>query len=333
MIRPCDRMKRREVIALLGGAAAWPLAARAQQPALPVIGILHSASAESYAHLMSAFWQSLGTLGYVEHKTIAVEYRWADNNMQRLTEFGADLARRNLKLIVAAPGTAALVAKRSTSEIPIVFGVGNDPVSAGLVASLNRPGGNATGVYYFTTALSAKRLELARQLVPRARKVTLLVNSDAAFGAQTATNDADAASAKAGLDLEVVNATNNREIDAAFEKISAIHTDVLLINPSPLFTSRRVQLVSLAMRDRLPTIYPSREFTETGGLISYGANLSEEYRKMGLYAGRILNGTRPGEIPVEQSTRFELIINLQTAKTLRLDVPSQLSALADEVIE
>jgi putative ABC transport system substrate-binding protein len=300
---------------------------------MPVIGFLHSGSPEAYAPWMTAFRQGLGTLGYVEHKNIAVEYRWANNNMQRLTEFGADLANRNLKLIVAAPGTAAQVAKRSTSDIPIVFGVGNDPVNAGLVASLNRPGGNATGVYYFITALSAKRLELVRQLVPRARKVTLLLNTNSPIAAEMATKDITAAAAEAGFSLEIVNATSNREIDAAFEKMSAAHTDALLINPNPLFTTRRVQLVSLAMRDRLPTIYPSREFADIGGLISYGTNLSEEYRKMGLYAGRILNGTRPGEIPVEQSTKFELIINLQTARALRLEVPSHLSALADEVVE
>jgi putative ABC transport system substrate-binding protein len=332
-------MRRREFITLLGSAAAaWPLAAPAQQPAMPVIGFLHQGSPEPYTHLMTAFRHGLNETGYVEHRNVAIEYRWAETRQDQLGELVTDLIRRRVAVIVATPAGAASAVKAATADIPIVFGVGNDPVSAGLVASLSRPGGNATGVYYFITALAAKRLGLLRELVPTARRIAVLASAtvgDAGFsGNQEAVKqEAEAAAATMGLEIAFLKANANREIDAAFATIAQMRADALLVNPSPLYVSRRVQIVSLAMRDRLPAIYPLREFAEIGGLMTYGTNLADEYRKMGIYAGRVLKGAKPADLPVEQSTKFEFVINLQTARALGIDVPPGLSARADDVIE
>jgi ABC-type uncharacterized transport system substrate-binding protein len=323
-------MKRREFITLIGGAAAtWPLAARAQQGAIPVIGFLHAGSPEPYAHLMTAFRQGLNDAGYVEHRNVAIEYRWAETHLDRLPGLAADLLRRRVAVVVATPMGAITAAKAATADIPIVFATGIDPVSAGFVASLNRPGGNLTGVYTFITdALAAKRISLLRELVPPARRVAMLDT-----GRVRDLNNARAAATALGLEIDVFEAKTNREIDTAFTAIAQNRADALLVNPSPLYLSRRVQIVSLAMRDRLPAIYPLREFAEVGGLMTYGTSQRDEYRKMGVFAGRILKGAKPAELPVEQSTKFEFVINLQTARALGLDVPPSLSGGADEVIE
>ena len=326
-----SHMRRREFIKLLGGAAAWPVAARAQQPAMPVIGFLHFGASEPYAHLMTAFRQGLNDAGYVEHRNVAIEYRWAETQQDRLPELAADLVRRRVAVIVATPAGAISAAKAATADIPIVFATGTDPVNAGFVASLNRPSGNVTGVYTFLTALAEKRLGLLRELVPTARRVAMFASGVDILEATK--KDAQTAAAALGLAIDVFEAKTNREIDAAFATIAQNRADVLLVNPSPLYISRRVQIVSLAMRDRLPAIYPLREFAEVGGLMTYGTSQRDEYRKMGVYAGRILKGAKPADLPVEQSTKFEFIINLQTARALGLDVPPGLSARADEVIE
>ena len=329
-------MRRRDFITLLSGAAAaWPLAARAQQAAMPVIGFLHAGAAEPYAHLMTAFRQGLNDGSYVEHRNVAIEYRWAEGRTDLLAELAAELVRRRVAIIVATPGSAVSAA---TSDIPIVFATGIDPVSAGFVASLNRPGGNATGVYTFITVLAAKRLGLLRELVPAARRIAMFAATsvgDAAFrgNMEAAKKDAEVAAAAMGLTIDMHGASTSRDIDAAFATMAEKRTEALLVNPSPLYFSRRVQIVSLAMRDRLPAIYPLREFAEVGGLMTYGTSQRDEYRKMGAYAGRILKGAKPADLPVEQPTKFEFVINQQTARALGLDVPPTLLARADEVIE
>jgi putative ABC transport system substrate-binding protein len=332
-------MRRREFITLLSGAAAaWPLAARAQQAAMPVIGFLHAGAAEPYAHLMTAFRQGLNDGGYIEHRNVAIEYRWAEGRTDLLAELAAELVRRRVAIIVATPGSAVSAATAATSDIPIVFATGIDPVSAGFVASLNRPGGNATGVYTFITVLAAKRLGLLRELVPAARRIAMFAATsvgDAAFrgNMEAAKKDAEVAAAAMGLTIDMHGASTSRDIDAAFATMAEKRTEALLVNPSPLYFSRRVQIVSLAMRDRLPAIYPLREFAEVGGLMTYGTSQRDEYRKMGVYAGRILKGAKPADLPVEQPTKFEFVINQQTARALGLDVPPMLLARADEVIE
>ena len=325
-------MRRREFISLLGGAAAaWPLVARAQQPAMPVIGFLHSGASEPYANLMTAFRQGLNDAGYVEHRNVAIQYRWAETQQDRLPELAADLVRRRVAVIVATPAAAISAAKAATADIPIVFATGTDPVRAGFVASLNRPSGNVTGVYTFLTALAEKRLGLLRELVPTARRVAMFASGVDILEATK--KDVQSAAAALGLAIDVFEAKTNRQIDAAFATIAQNRADVLLVNPSPLYISRRVQIVSLAMRDRLPAIYPLREFAEVGGLMTYGTSQRDEYRKMGVYAGRILQGAKPADLPVEQPSRFEFTINLQTVRALGLDIPPTLLARADEVIE
>jgi putative ABC transport system substrate-binding protein len=305
---------------------------------MPVIGFLHSGASEPYAHLVTAFRQGLNEAGYVEHRNVAIEFRWAENEQARLPELAADLVSRRVAVIVATPADAISAAKAATADIPIVFATGTDPINAGFVASLNRPSGNLTGVYTFITALATKRLGLLRELVPTARRVAMFTPGtlgDAAFigSLEAAKEDAHAAAAAMGLAIDMLSASSSREIDTAFATIAHKRADVLLFNPSPLYISRRVQIVSLAMRDRLPAIYPLREFAEVGGLMTYGTSQRDEYRKMGVYAGRILKGAKPAALPVEQSTKFEFIINLQTARALGLEVPPMLLARADEVIE
>jgi putative ABC transport system substrate-binding protein len=327
-------VNRRELIAGLGGAAvAWPLAARAQQAAMPLVGFLHDGSAESRIHLAAAFRAGLAEAGFIEHRNVVVEYRWAEDQFDRLPALVAELVQGQAAVIVT-PGSpaAALAAKAATSTIPIVFSVGSDPVKLGLVNSLNRPGGNITGVSYFTQELGPKRLGLLRELMPGGAEVFVLANPKAP-ATDSFVNDLQAAAAAVGQQLFVLHMSTIQEMIAAFPVMAQRHTPAFVIAPDPLFTSRRVQLVLLATRYAVPAIYSSREFAEIGGLMSYGTNLADLYRQVGVYAGRILKGAKPADLPVMQPTKFEFVVNLAAAKALGLTVPGTLLARADEVIE
>jgi putative tryptophan/tyrosine transport system substrate-binding protein len=326
-------VKRREFITLLGGAAAWPLEARAQQPALPVIGYLDVTSASERTYIVAAFRQGLTEVGYVEGHNVAIEYRWADGDYARLSEMAAELVRRQVSLIVTSGAAAgALAAKNATSAIPIVFAVGQDPVKLGLVESLARPGGNATGVNFLTNELVAKRLGLLRELVPNAARVAVLVNPSDVI-ADRIVGDAQAAAQAAGLELVLLNASTSREIDAAFATLAQERANALFVGPGAFFNARRIQLVMLAAHHRIPSTYSVRAYAEAGGLMTYGTNQADMFRQVGSYAGRVLKGARPADLPVVQSTKFELVINLNTARALGLEVPSTLLARADAVIE
>jgi putative tryptophan/tyrosine transport system substrate-binding protein len=325
-------MRRREFITLLGGAAAWPLAASAQQPATPVIGFLYTTSPDPVAHRLRAFRQGLRDSGYVEGENVAIEYRWAEGQTDRLPEMVADLIRRQVTVIAAMSTVAAVAAKAAGATIPIVFLAGEDPVRLGLVASLARPGGNATGINFFNTELTAKRLEFLRELVPTANRVGVLVNPTD-VSAESTLRDAEPAARAMGLRILVVNATTSREIDAAFAIFVREQVDALFTGPSGFFTGRRVHIANQAMRHGIPATYPQREFPEIGGLMSYGTNLTDTWRQVGVYAGRVLKGAKPADLPVVQSTKFELVINAQTARMLGLTVPDKLLVAADEVIE
>jgi putative ABC transport system substrate-binding protein len=326
-------VKRREFITLLGGAAAWPLEARAQQPALPVIGYLDVTSASERTYIVAAFRQGLTEVGYVEGHNVAIEYRWADGDYARLSEMAAELVRRQVSLIVTSGAAAgALAAKNATSAIPIVFAVGQDPVKLGLVESLARPGGNATGVNFLTNELVAKRLGLLRELVPNAARVAVLVNPSDVI-ADRIVGDAQAAAQAAGLELVLLNASTSREIDAAFATLAQERANALFVGPGAFFNARRIQLVMLAAHHRIPSTYSVRAYAEAGGLMTYGTNQAEMFRQVGSYAGRVLKGAKPADLPVVQSTQFELVINLNTARALGLEVPSTLLARADAVIE
>ena len=325
---------RRELLAAFGGAAAaWPLAARAQQAATPVIGYLHSGSAGPYAHLVAAFRQGLTETGYVEGKNVAIEYRWAEGRYDRLPSLAADLVGHHVALIVAQGGDPSIsAAKSATATIPVVFTSSSDPVRLGLVASLNRPGGNVTGFWLFTSLLGTKRLELVRQLLPANSLVAVLVNPDNP-NARLDTAQLEDAARALGQPISFVRARTETEIDAAFATLAERRVAALLVNTDPFFLARPAQFVSLAARNRIPAIYAQREFVAAGGLISYGASLADGYRQVGIYAGRILKGERPADLPVVQPTKFELAINLKTAKALGLQIPDRLLALADVVIE
>jgi putative tryptophan/tyrosine transport system substrate-binding protein len=326
-------VRRREFILALGGAAAWPLAARAQQQ-MPVIGMLNPATLDGYAEILRKFREGLKQTGYVEGENVAFEYRWAENDVSRLPDLAADLVRRQVALIAATGGpSSALAAKAATSKIPILFTVGGDPVRLGLVASLGRPGGNLTGANFFILELGAKRLEALRELVPSIKRLAVLVDPSNAEITAGNLKEVEPAARAMGLQTRVLEARNNSEIEAAFASFAHDRPDALFVSSGPLFTSRRVQLVLLATRYGIPTAYPGPEHVQAGGLISYSASRAEGYYQVGIYAGRILKGASPAELPVVQSTKFELSINLQAARILGLEVPPTLIARADEVIE
>jgi putative ABC transport system substrate-binding protein len=326
-------MKRRDFMTLLGGAAAtaWPLAPRAQQPAMPVVGFLRSTSFTDSAHLVNAFRRGLTEAGFVEGQNVALEYHAAENDSHRLQAIVTDVVRRPVAVIVAHT-PAALVARAATTRVPIVFTTGSDPARDGLVASLNRPGGNVTGVVFFGSVLGAKRLELLRQLVPKAAAIGLMMNPTGTES-DAERRDVQAAAQAMGQQFVIVDAHRVDDIESAFATFVQRGVGALLVGATPFMASQRERIVALAARHALPAIYALREFVTAGGLMSYGTSITEAYRQAGIYAGRILKGEKPADLPVMRSTKFELVINLKTAKTLGLDIPPTLLALADEVIE
>jgi len=326
--------KRREFMTLLGGAAAaWPLAARAQQPAMPVVGYLDSYAAESTSIFLAAFRAGLSETGYIEGRNLVIEYRYANNDTDRLPELAADLIRHRAAVIVTPFGTAAtLAAKSVTRTIPIVFMTSADPVKDGLVDSFNRPGGNVTGLSIMSVELGAKRLGLLREVVPGALRVAALINPKSSI-AESLIRDTQAGASALGWQVELVHASTNSEIDAAFAGLGKRSVDAVFISADQFFASRRVQFATLATHYRVPAIYSYRAFPEVGGLMSYGPNLPDQYRQLGIYTGRVLKGERPIHLPVQTPTKFELVINIHTAKTLGLTIPPGVIAIADEVIE
>jgi putative ABC transport system substrate-binding protein len=328
-------MKRRQFITLLGGAAAaWPVAARAQQPAMPVIGFLNGGSAESNALYATAFRKGLNETGYVEGQNVTVEYHWLEGQYDRVPALVTDLVRRRVA-VIATPGTTpgTLAAKGATATIPIVFAVAEDPVKLGLVASLARPGGNATGINFFATEVEAKRLGLLHELVPKAVRVAVLLNPAAATTAESTLREVREAAPTMGLQIQILNATTIGEIDAAFATLARERPDALFVAPDGFFNNRRGQFATLTAVNKIPAAYGNRDAVAAGGLMSYGTNVAEMFRQVGVYAGSILKGVKPADLPVVQSTKFELVINLQTARALGIEVPPGVLAIADEVIE
>jgi len=328
------RFRRREFIGGLGSAAAaWPLAAGAQQRAMPLVGVINLRSAEAAADNAAAFRKGLGESGYIEGRNVTVEYHWLDGQPDRVPALLDDLIRRRVAVIALPAATSiAIAAKAKTATIPIVFGASEDPVKFGLVASLNRPGGNATGINFLNREVDAKRLALLHELVPKAVRVAVLLNPPVP-GTETTLQQVQEAARAIGLQLQVLYASTSREIDAVFATFGRERPDALFVDGSAFLFSRRVQLANLAARDRIPTAYTAREFVAAGGLMSYGTNLADSFHHVGLYTGQILKGAKPADLPVVQSTKFEFIINLQTARIIGLDVPPTLLAIADEVIE
>jgi putative tryptophan/tyrosine transport system substrate-binding protein len=326
-------MRRRDFITLLGGAAAWPLAARALQPAMPVVGYLHSGSPEPIVNRLAAFRKGLGEAGYVEGQNVAIEFHWAAGQDDRLPDLAADLIRRRVA-VIATPGStpAALAAKAATTTIPIIFAIAADPVAMGLVASLNRPGGNATGVSFQSVELVPKQFGMLRELAPGGNRFVALVNPNSAV-TDAVVKELQASASALGLPIEILRAGTGREIDAAFANLVQKPGVALWVGPDAVFTSRRAQIVTLAARHALPAIYPVREYAEIGGLMSHGPNIVDAFRLTGIYVGRVLKGEKPADIPVMRPTKFELVVNLNTARALGIAIPNTLLALADEVIE
>jgi ABC-type uncharacterized transport system substrate-binding protein len=327
-------VRRREFItALASAAAAWPLAARAQQPAMPVVGFLNFASPDGYRPMVTAFRQGLQEIGYVEGRTVAIEYRWAEGRSDRLPAMVADLVQRQVTAIAATTTPAALAAKAATTTIPIVFEVGGDPVQLGLVANLNRPGGNVTGVTQLSSVVAPKRLELLHELVPTATVMALLVNPTDPAPAESVSRASQAAAHTLGLELHVLNASTEGDFDAVFARLIQLRVGGLVIGSEAFFTAHSEQLAALAVRHAVPTVHSNRRFVAAGGLASYGGSITDSYRLAGVYTGRILKGEKPADLPVQQGTKIELYINLKTAKALGITVPLPLSGRADELIE
>jgi len=326
-------MRRREFITLLGGAAAWPLAARAQQTAMPVIGFINADSSKGHAPEVSAFLRGLGEAGYIDGQNVAIEYRWAEGQNDRLPAMAADLVRGKVAVIAATSTPAALAAKAATTTIPVVFETGSDPIELGLVASLSRPGGNVTGVTQSNAEIAPKRLELLHELLPTARTMALLVNPDEPAIAEPTAKEVVAAARILGLELHVLNASSEADFDGVFAKLSQLQAGGLVIVAGPGFTGHREQLGSLTLRHAMPAIFQHRAFTAAGGLMSYGSDITDAYRLTGIYTGRILKGDKPADLPVQQATKVELYINLKTAKALGISIPLPLSGRANELIE
>jgi putative tryptophan/tyrosine transport system substrate-binding protein len=322
-------MRRRDFISLLGGAAAWPLAARAQQPAMPVVGWISPDAPD----LLQAFREGLKETGYIEHENIVIEFRPVQNQIDRLPEFAADLVRRKVNVIVAGNTASALAVKAATTTIPVVFNTPGDPVTLGIVTNLARPEGNLTGITWLAGELSAKRLELLHEVIPGAARIALLIEPNNGVITEAIVRDVEAAARPMGLQIRVLDANTSGEIDAAFATIARERPDALFVGTSPLFNSRRVQLVNLASYHRVPATYSGRLYPEIGGLMSYGASVTDAFRQVGVYTGRILKGARPSDLPVLQSTKLELVINHQSARMLSLSIPDKLLVAADEVIE
>ena len=329
-----DQLKRRKFITLLGGAAVtWPLAARAQQPAMPVVGFIRDGSADANARYMAAFRKGLDETGTIEGQNVIVEYHWLEGKYDRLLALMADLVRRQVAVIATAGNLPTLAAKAATATIPIVFGVGDDPIRLQLVASLARPGGNATGINFFNAELTAKRLRLLHDLVPTAVRVAVLLNPANASSTESQLQIVQEAASTVGLQIQILNATTIGEIDAAFATLERERPDALFVAGDAFFVSRAVQFATLTARGRIPATYSLRDYVVVGGLMSYGTDFTEAFRQVGVYTGKILKGANPAELPVVQSTKFEFVINLQTARALGIEVPNALQLLADEVVE
>jgi putative tryptophan/tyrosine transport system substrate-binding protein len=327
-----DQLKRRQFITLLGGAAVWPLAARAQHSAKPVVGFLHAASLEANRNPVEAFVRSLSQTGYAEGKNVAIEYHWANGQYDRLPALAAELVRRQVSVIAAGTPVAALAAQKATTSIPVVFGLGSDPVKDGLVANLARPGGNITGATFFSNLLDAKRLSLLHQLAPDAKVIAVLLNPKNA-NAELEKQDTQEAARTLGLELVVVQASTEREIDDSVGSLSQQHARALLVAGDAFLNGRADQIAKLAVRYALPTCFTLHQSAAAGGLMSYGADITDTWRQVGKYVGRILKGEKPGDLPVQQPTKFEFIVNLTTAKALGLTIPASLLSLADELID